>query len=216
MRARDHQQLARCGRCGIELDPHIEHGALDRVSAHAAVAVPREVDQAIGGARDLDDDTVSVQTITRVAELGTAEGGDASEPRVVAQAGDVFRPIVQVIDPVAHVSTLDRRPPRPPIVRSGRVDGVGDFGSEGCGPRRRPGPAGGGRTRPAAGSRRSPPRDRRDRRSESRSSGRPRSSRTVGGASMSYMACPSKATRKGGSHLTSCPKLPRVTVIRSA
>ena len=46
VRAGDHEKLPGRGGRRVELDPDVQHGAFDRVTAHAAVAMPRQVRQA--------------------------------------------------------------------------------------------------------------------------------------------------------------------------
>ena len=58
--ASDHEQLAGSGSRRVELDADVEHRALDRVPAHSAVAVPRQIGETRGGAGHLYHDAVPV------------------------------------------------------------------------------------------------------------------------------------------------------------
>ena len=86
MRSRDHQELPGVCGGGVELDPHIEKGTLHRVAAHAAVAVPRQVGQPALGPRHLDHDTVPVETVTGIPQVGVSQCRNAEEPGVGARA----------------------------------------------------------------------------------------------------------------------------------
>ena len=116
----------------IELDPDVEHGALHRVATHAAIAMPGQVGQAPRGSGDLDDDAVAIEAIVGIAEVVAAQCRDADEAGVGAQSGDPVRPVVEVVDPVAHLAPVDRRPPRLPVVGPRPAEGLGDVGGERC------------------------------------------------------------------------------------
>ena len=107
---------------GVELDADVEHRALDRVATHAAVTVPREVGQAGLRAGHLDDDAMPVEPIGGGPQLRAAERADAHEPRVDVERGDDRRSLVEVVDAVADVDAVDRRPPRALIVGAGIDD----------------------------------------------------------------------------------------------
>ena len=50
------------------------------------------------------------------------------EAGVGAQSGDPVRPVVEVVDPVAHLTPVDRRPPRLAVVGPRPAEGLGDVG----------------------------------------------------------------------------------------
>src|SRR2546421_245612 len=87
------------------------------MAAHAAVTMPGEIGEAGRRARDLDDDAVPVEPVVRVAQVGPAQRADAPQARVVAEAGDERRLLVEVVDAVAHLFAVDGRPPRTLVVR---------------------------------------------------------------------------------------------------
>ena len=86
MRSRDHLELPGVCGGGVELDPHVEEGALHRVAAHAAVAVPRQVGQPALGPRHLDDDAVPVEPVQGIPEAGVSQCGNVEEPGVGAES----------------------------------------------------------------------------------------------------------------------------------
>ena len=111
----------------VELDADVEHGALDGMATHAAVAVPGEIGQARGGTGHLDDDAIAVEAVRGVAQIRSPEGADATEALVGAESGDEGRGVVQVVDAVADVDALHCGPPRALVVGSGALDAESDI-----------------------------------------------------------------------------------------
>src|SRR5450755_536746 len=98
--------------------------------AHAAVPVPGQVRQTSGGAGHFDHDPIPVQSVEGITKVGATEGGDAEEPSVGTEAGNEGRLFIEVVDPVAHVSSIDRGPPRSSIVGSSGGNAHGHIGSD--------------------------------------------------------------------------------------
>ena len=119
MRACDHLELSRSCGGRVQLDPDVEHRALDRVAAHPAIAVPGQISEAGRSTWDLYDHAIAVETVLRVAQFRAAQAPDAGEAFVRAERGDQRRPLVQIVHAVARLDPVDRRPPR------ASVDGPG-------------------------------------------------------------------------------------------
>ncbi len=110
--------------------PTLSRGHFTGCPPMPQIAVPREVDQPSVGAGHLDHDTVSIETVVCVPEVGASQSGDGEKPGVGAQRGDPGRPVVEIIHPVAHVAPVDRRPPGFPVVGSRPTQGVTNVGLE--------------------------------------------------------------------------------------
>ena len=131
VRARDEVQLAGLGRGPVELDPDRDAGAQHRMTAEAAVAVPREVGQARRHLRVLDDDAVPVEAVGLRDEPVATEGAEAAQPGIVTQPADELRPLAHVDEPAAHLGPVGlRRPPRSPVVAPRLGPAALDLGDE--------------------------------------------------------------------------------------
>ena len=119
VRTGDHEELSGSGGRRVELDADVQHRALDGVPAHAAVAVPGQIGEARLGTGDLDHDTVAVEAVRRVAKVGATHSPYATEPLVISETSDETGLVVQVVDAVAGVLAVDRRPPRTSVLGLG-------------------------------------------------------------------------------------------------
>ena len=70
-----------------------------------------------------------VEAVSGVTQFGAAEGADALEARVVAQPGNHRRLLVEIVDPVADLVAVDRRPPRVAVVGPGVGHRLLDLGA---------------------------------------------------------------------------------------